>query len=38
MPTYVLLMKYTEEGIKTIRNAPLRIEQPSKVSKGWGAK
>jgi uncharacterized protein with GYD domain len=26
MPTYVLLMKYTDEGIRNIRMAPQRLE------------
>jgi len=34
MPTYVLLMKLTDQGIKDIKNAPSRIEE---AIKGWEA-
>jgi len=26
MPTYVILMKFTDQGIKTVKEAPQRIE------------
>ncbi len=26
MPTYVVLMNYTDEGVRTIRTAPQRLE------------
>jgi uncharacterized protein with GYD domain len=34
MPTYILLMKLTEHGVKDIKNAPERIEEGIK---GWEA-
>ena len=38
MPTYVCLMKYTDQGIKDIKNAPARIEQVQKAAAAAGGK
>ena len=38
MPTYILLMKYTDQGAKAIRNAPLRIEAAIKGLETLGGK
>lgn len=38
MATYVLLMKYTDQGVKAIRNAPLRIEAAIKGFEAMGGK
>ena len=38
MPTYIMLMKLTEQGIKDIKNAPNRIEQGIKQFEAMGAK
>ena len=29
MPTYISLLKYTEQGIRNIKDAPARVEQAS---------
>ncbi|MGZ7131150.1 MAG: GYD domain-containing protein [Halobacteriota archaeon] len=36
MPTYVLLIKWTEEGIKTVQDAPNRIERARSMWKSAG--
>ena len=38
MPTYVLLMKLTDQGIKDIKNAPQRIEDAVKGLEAVGGK
>jgi uncharacterized protein with GYD domain len=38
MANYILLMKYTDQGIKAIRNAPLRIEAAIKGFEAMGGK
>jgi uncharacterized protein with GYD domain len=38
MATYVLLMKYTDQGVKAIRNAPLRIEAAIRSFEAMGGK
>jgi uncharacterized protein with GYD domain len=38
MATYIILMKYTDQGIKAIRNAPLRIETAIKSFEAMGGK
>ena len=38
MPTYIMLMKLTEQGIKDIKNAPQRIEQAAKAAEAMGGK
>ena len=38
MPTYISLMKLTEQGIKDIKGAPSRIEAASKGIEALGGK
>ena len=38
MPTYILLMQLTDQGIKDIKNAPQRIEQAVKGFEAMGGK
>ena len=38
MANYILLMKYTDQGIKAIRNAPLRIDSAIKGFEALGGK
>ena len=38
MPTYILLMKLTEQGIKDIKNASQRTEQAVKQLEAMGGK
>ena len=38
MPTYVVLYKLTDQGIKDIKNAPPRIEEFIKVLEAMGGK
>ncbi len=38
MPVYVLLMKYTDQGMKEIKNAPARIEEGFKAWEAMGGK
>jgi len=38
MPTYILLMKLTEQGAKDIKNAPQRVEQAAKTVEAMGGK
>jgi uncharacterized protein with GYD domain len=38
MPTYIMLMKLTEQGIKDIKNAPQRLEQGIKGFEAMGGK
>lgn len=38
MPTYICLMKLTDQGIKDIKNAPKRIEEAVKGLEAMGGK
>ncbi len=38
MPTYILLMQLTDQGIKDIKNAPQRIEEAVKGFDAMGGK
>lgn len=38
MPTYVILMNLTEQGIKTIKDAPARMEESTKALEAAGGK
>jgi uncharacterized protein with GYD domain len=38
MPTYIALMKLTEQGIKNIKNAPQRVEAARKGVEATGGK
>ena len=38
MPTYVLLMKLTEQGARDIKNAPQRIDEGIKAMEALGGK
>jgi len=38
MPTYILLMKITDQGIKTIKDAPMRVEEGIKAFEKIGGK
>ncbi|MGQ9586649.1 MAG: GYD domain-containing protein [Anaerolineae bacterium] len=38
MPTYVILMNLTEQGVKSIKEAPTRIEQAAKSLEAAGGK
>ena len=38
MPTYILLMKLTEQGAKDIKNAPQRVEKAAKTVGAMGGK
>jgi uncharacterized protein with GYD domain len=38
MPTYVILYKLTEQGIKNIKSAPARIEEGIKAAEAAGCK
>ncbi len=38
MPTYVSLMKFTEQGIKEIKNAPQRLEENIRGLEAIGGK
>ncbi|MBU7047944.1 MAG: GYD domain-containing protein [Theionarchaea archaeon] len=38
MPTYITLMKFTDKGIKDIKNAPQRIENGIKAWEAMGGK
>ncbi|HVO66798.1 MAG TPA: GYD domain-containing protein [Syntrophales bacterium] len=38
MPTYILLMNLTEQGIKTIKDAPKRVEESIKAFEKMGGK
>jgi len=38
MPTYILLMKLTEQGAKDIKNAPQRVEKAAKTVEAMGGK
>jgi uncharacterized protein with GYD domain len=36
MPTYVTLLKYTEQGIKSIKESPTRLEKAKQALKSLG--
>jgi uncharacterized protein with GYD domain len=38
MPTYVILMNLTEQGVKNIKDAPARIEEATKAIEAAGGK
>ncbi len=38
MPTYISLLKLTEQGIKNIKDAPARVEQAIKAMEAGGGK
>lgn len=38
MPTYIILMNLTEQGIKNIKEAPQRIEATAKALEAVGGK
>jgi len=38
MPTYITLMKLTDQGIKNIKDAPQRIEEGIKAMEAMGGK
>jgi len=38
MPTYVVLMKLTDQGVKDIKNAPARVEAGIKAWEALGGK
>jgi uncharacterized protein with GYD domain len=38
MPTYVTLFKWTEQGVKDIKNAPARFQASKKLSESMGGK
>ena len=38
MPTYVILMNLTEQGVKNIKDAPARIEEAAKALEAAGGK
>jgi len=38
MPLYVTLFKWTEQGVKDIKNVPARIEASIKAAEGLGGK
>jgi uncharacterized protein with GYD domain len=37
MPTYVTLMRFTDQGIRTIKESPARLEAAKKVFQSAGA-
>jgi len=37
MPTYVTLVKYTDQGIRNIKESPARLEAAKKFAKSVGA-
>jgi len=38
MPTYIVLMKLTEQGIKTIKHGPQRVKENAKIMEKMGGK
>lgn len=38
MPTYITLFKWTDEGVKHVKDAPERIEASIKAAAGFGGK
>ncbi len=37
MPTYIVLHKWTEEGVKTVKDTPQRVERARKSLESMGA-
>jgi len=38
MPTYIILMNYTDQGIRNIKESPMRIEAGDKALEALGGK
>ena len=38
MPTYVTLFKWTEQGVKEVKNAPMRFQASKKLTESMGGK
>ena len=38
MPTHVTLFKWTEQGVKDVKNAPARFQASKKLTKSMGGK
>ncbi len=38
MPTYVTLFKWTEQGVKDVKNAPARFQASKKLAESMGGK
>jgi uncharacterized protein with GYD domain len=38
MPTYVTLFKWTEQGVRDVKNAPARFEASKKLTESMGGK
>ncbi len=38
MPTYVTLFRWTEQGVKDLKNAPARFEASKKLTESMGGK
>jgi uncharacterized protein with GYD domain len=38
MPTYVTLFKWTEQGVRDVKNAPARFEAARKLTESMGGK
>jgi uncharacterized protein with GYD domain len=38
MPTYVTLFKWTEQGVKDVKNAPARFQASKKLGESMGGK
>jgi len=38
MPTYVTLFKWTEQGVKDVKNAPARFQVSKKLTESMGGK
>jgi uncharacterized protein with GYD domain len=38
MPTYITLIRYTEQGVKTFKELPRRLEETRKAGEALGAK
>ena len=37
MPTYIALLKYTQQGVSTVKNSPKRLDAGRKLFKKYGA-
>ena len=38
MPTYITLFKWTEQGVKDVKNAPARFQASKKLTESMGGK
>jgi uncharacterized protein with GYD domain len=38
MPTYVTLFKWTDQGVKDVKNAPVRFDAAKKLTESMGGK